>query len=301
MQLNNTLTSTSTTQALTAAQGKALNDKLVSGSTSQAGLVQLNNTLTSTSTTQALTAAQGKALNDKLPKYGVCSTTAATAAKTVSITGFVLATGSMVTVKFTYGNTASYPTLNVNGTGAKTVYRDASSYYPMDLAANDVVSFVYDGSYFRMLDIPDASTTRAGKVQLSNTLTSTSTTMALTAAQGKALNDKMLNITAGTFTLKTQNGANSRECSYYKLGPLVTIYGQLNNYDGTSAYLSGLPFKPVKSSSTLCEPMIADEYYMVTAATNGYLYMYDPSVHSYNTVSNQWKGQQFTITYVTAS
>lgn len=35
-------------------------------STTQAGYVQLNNTLTSTSTTQALTAAQGKALNDRL-------------------------------------------------------------------------------------------------------------------------------------------------------------------------------------------------------------------------------------------
>tara|TARA_R110000751_G_scaffold5187_1_gene24150 strand:- start:399 stop:1259 length:861 start_codon:yes stop_codon:yes gene_type:complete len=54
VQLNNTLTSTSTTQALTAAQGKVLKDTAV----------QLNNTLTSTSTAQALTAAQGKVLKD---------------------------------------------------------------------------------------------------------------------------------------------------------------------------------------------------------------------------------------------
>ena len=37
---------------------------LVNASTSQSGFVKLNNTLTSTSTTEALTAAQGKALND---------------------------------------------------------------------------------------------------------------------------------------------------------------------------------------------------------------------------------------------
>lgn len=40
-------------------------------STTQAGLVQLNNTLTSTSTTQALTAAQGKALKDELDALSV--------------------------------------------------------------------------------------------------------------------------------------------------------------------------------------------------------------------------------------
>ena len=40
--------------------------------------------------------------------------------------------------------------------------------------------------------IPAASTSAAGAVKLNNTLTSTSTTEALTAAQGKALNDKKL-------------------------------------------------------------------------------------------------------------
>ena len=41
-------------------------------------------------------------------------------------------------------------------------------------------------------DLKDASTDEKGVVQLNNTLTSTSTTEALTAAQGKALNDKKL-------------------------------------------------------------------------------------------------------------
>lgn len=46
--------------------------RLPAASTSAAGTVQLNNTLTSTSTTQALTAAQGKALNDQA--FGVGQT-----------------------------------------------------------------------------------------------------------------------------------------------------------------------------------------------------------------------------------
>ena len=42
--------------------------------------------------------------------------------------------------------------------------------------------------------LPNASTTDIGAVQLNNTLTSVSTSQALTAAQGKALNDKMLGV-----------------------------------------------------------------------------------------------------------
>lgn len=45
-----------------------------------------------------------------------------------------------------------------------------------------------------VVQLPNASTTTIGAVQLNNTLTSASTSQALTAAQGKALNDKMLGI-----------------------------------------------------------------------------------------------------------
>lgn len=43
-------------------------------------------------------------------------------------------------------------------------------------------------------DLKDASTDQKGVVKLNNTLTSTSTTEALTAAQGKALNDMLLGL-----------------------------------------------------------------------------------------------------------
>lgn len=53
--------------------------------------------------------------------YGVCGTAAATAAKTVEMTGFKLITGATVFIKFTYANTAANPTLNVQTTGAKPI------------------------------------------------------------------------------------------------------------------------------------------------------------------------------------
>ena len=77
-----TLTSTSTTSALSAKQGKELK-ALVDGKTS----VTVINSLTSTSTTNALSAKQGKVLNDKLSAYSTESWT------------FTLSTGSTITKK----------------------------------------------------------------------------------------------------------------------------------------------------------------------------------------------------------
>ena len=118
--------------------------------------------------------------------YGICSTAAGTAAKTVAVTGFNLVTGARVTVKFTVTNTAASPTLNVNGTGAKAIkYRDStiSTGY---LAANRVYEFVYDGTdYLFMGDI--------------NTDTNTTYTAGtgITIGSGNAINHTN-SVTAGT-------------------------------------------------------------------------------------------------------
>lgn len=72
--VENTLNSNSTENALSAAQGKALNDKFVDYATKSEMIQYLPlsgviNALTSTSTTNALSAAQGKKLNDKFSNY----------------------------------------------------------------------------------------------------------------------------------------------------------------------------------------------------------------------------------------
>ena len=83
--------------------------------------------------------------------YGTCSTAAGTAAKTVSLTGFTLVTGAIVTVKFTVTNTAANPTLNVNGTGAKAIMYRGSAISAGYLAANRVYLFIYDGTDYELI------------------------------------------------------------------------------------------------------------------------------------------------------
>ena len=83
--------------------------------------------------------------------YGTCSTVAGTAAKTVACTGFALVTGAEITVKFTVTNTASNPTLNVNGTGAKAIYYRGSAISAGYLAANRTYTFRYNGSQYELV------------------------------------------------------------------------------------------------------------------------------------------------------
>ena len=90
--------------------------------------------------------------------YGICSTAASTQAKTVSMSGFVLKTYCKVCVKFTYANTASSPTLNVNGTGAKTIRYNNSNISSGQIKANHTYEFIYDGTYWQLVGDLDTNT-----------------------------------------------------------------------------------------------------------------------------------------------
>jgi hypothetical protein len=80
--------------------------------------------------------------------YFGCATAASTAAKEVSASDYVLTSGGSIKVKFTYANSASSPTLNINSTGAKAiVYNGAVASATNTWAAGDVVEFYYDPTY----------------------------------------------------------------------------------------------------------------------------------------------------------
>ena len=92
--------------------------------------------------------------------YGTCSTAAATAEKAVALTGFVLATGAVIRVKFTVTNTAANPTtLNVNATGAKPIYYRGAAITAGTLAANRTYEFVYNGTQYELVGDVDTNTT----------------------------------------------------------------------------------------------------------------------------------------------
>lgn len=112
-----------------------------------------------------------------------CTTAAATAAKTTTITRLDLTIGCRISIRFTKGNSASSPTLNItkatgSTTGAKNIncLRD-------DLPTNAVVSLVYNGSSWdaeganssatRLKNAPSLSFTDATSGTAGSTLTVT--------------------------------------------------------------------------------------------------------------------------------
>lgn len=92
-----------------------------------------------------------------IPFYATSSTGASTTAKTATVSRgtFTLVAGAKVTVKFTYTNTASAPTLNVGSTGAKNIkYIDSDGTVTTPTTwwgAGEVVTFVYDGTQWLMM------------------------------------------------------------------------------------------------------------------------------------------------------
>lgn len=93
--------------------------------------------------------------------FGTCATAAGTRAKVVTLSGFTLYTGAIVNVKFTYacagtsGVIGEETTLNVNNTGARTIYVYGAALNWQSAygwVAGATVQFVYDGSRWVMTD-----------------------------------------------------------------------------------------------------------------------------------------------------
>lgn len=102
-----------------------------------------------------MSAADKTKLNNTNIAYGTCDTAAATAAKVITITGntkWTLAAGSRITIKFSATNTASNPTFNVNGTGAKPVVYNTAVIATSNLSyagyKDRYMDFVYNGTQY---------------------------------------------------------------------------------------------------------------------------------------------------------
>lgn len=109
--------------------------------------------------------------------YGVCSSGSNIVSKTCSIDGFELYKGVQVSIKFLYANTANWPTLNINNTGAKDIHIYGSylqSNSPYNWGNNANVILVYDGLYWEISDggsldkIDDASKTATNFMELTD-------------------------------------------------------------------------------------------------------------------------------------
>ena len=133
--------------------------------------------------------------------YCTCSTAVGTVAKTASLSSYSLSTGGIVAVKFTNGNTASKPTLNINSKGAKAIYYNGAALTDTGLIqAGDIVTFIYS-SYYHIISID-----KAGVIKTATTAASTlSHSGTFTAITGLAIDGYNITPTTTTYTLPADN------------------------------------------------------------------------------------------------
>lgn len=135
----------------------------VTSDTNGAITINSTNTTYSAATTSAnglMSSADKTKLGYTNIAYATCSTAAATAAKVATVSGnsnWQLQVGSIVVIKFTNTSTASSCTLNVNSTGAKSIYYRGSAITAGIIAAGDTATFIYNGSQYVLISSDSAS------------------------------------------------------------------------------------------------------------------------------------------------
>jgi hypothetical protein len=186
--IRNTLTSTETNKALSAAMGKKLQDEKLSKT-------DVVNNLTTTDTSKALSAAQGKALNDKFNGNKININFSATSNSTdnATIKGYMGNTdGTTLVNKLTYGanlvdSSSDDWVITLQEVSATKVSFTGIRFAGFNLYSKNISVTISGSNYTNMTVAQDSRFVPA----INNTLTSTSTSEALSAAQGKALNDRI--------------------------------------------------------------------------------------------------------------
>lgn len=194
--------------------------------------------------------------------YGTCSTAAATAEKAITISAdqnFALRVGAIIGVKFTVSNTASNVKLNVNSTGAKSIWYNTSAYTgtSSDVCglANRYNYYMYDGTYWCWLGlgrnpnydtIPTAyCTTAAGTAAKAATctnyvLTANTYIPVLFTNENRVAGAITLNINGrGAKPIYINGVASSASNHTLPAGPYIAYYNGTNYYFRTDGVNPG--------------------------------------------------------------
>ena len=184
----NVLTSTSSNKPLSAAMGKKLQDEKLAKT-------DVVNNLTTTDTSKALSAAQGKVLNDKFNgnKISINFSAISNTTDNATIKGYMgTIDGATLVKKLTYGanlvdGSKEYWVITLQELSDTRVSFTGIRFADSNLY-NKNVSITISGSNYTNVTVAQGSKFVPA---INNTLTSTSTSEALSAAQGKALNDRI--------------------------------------------------------------------------------------------------------------
>lgn len=226
---------------------------------------------------------QGDEANSASVGYYVCDTAAATAAKAVNASGYVLRIGGNIRIEMTNANTADGATLNINGTGAKALfYNGERASASNSWETGEIISVFYDGTRF-MASNSQGGGGKAEKIKYDNSQSG----LAADNVQG-ALDEIKNNIDSGVETeIKislsptfgkgyidgtTGDVVQSGNSPYRYTSVIPVQEGQViytiysGNYTmGIAAYNNG---SPVVDKSVVCLNQVVEAKYVVPEGVN---------------------------------
>lgn len=184
----NSLTLTSATTPLSAAMGKKLQDEKLAKT-------DVVDNLTTTDPSKALSAAQGKALNDRFNwnKININFSATSNSTDNATIKGYMgNIDGAALVRKLTYGanlvdNSSDDWVITLQEVSSTKVSFTGIRFAGFNLYSKNI-SVTISGSNYTNMTVAQGNRLVPA---INNTLTSTSTSEALSAAQGKALNDRI--------------------------------------------------------------------------------------------------------------
>lgn len=227
--------------------------------------------------------------------YGTCATGASTTAKAVSCSDFTtLISGVTIHVKFTYSNTASSPTLNVNSTGAKTILKYGTTKPGItskdSWEAGAIVSFTYDGTNWVMNDCSAGSGGDYVSYSTAQSLTSAQKIQARSnigagADNGSNTITRYMHLVFDNVTDYTENPTGTPNLDsnvYFYLNPVyMDIDGTNRYYGGEGEYYMNLI---IRYGNYLEDAVAVEtnefEDYRLTYINHGKLYIDDPDYDS---------------------
>lgn len=175
--------------------------------------------------------------------YVECSTAKATSAKSASLADFAYYKGASILVKFTNGNSASAPTLNINSVGAKSIRCNGVALTTQNnqWEAGAVLEFVYDGTYWNLMTT-------------NNTDTDTDNDTKDTAGSTNKTGTKLLLVgatstTTGTTYTNSNCYVGTDNCLYSGGTKVLTSHQNISGKQDT--LVSGTNIKTVNSNSLL--------------------------------------------------
>ena len=193
--------------------------------------------------------------------YGYCTTAAATAAKTVTVSPTItsLETGLTVAVKFQYANTGSNPTLNVNSLGAVAIKRYGTTAAGTSAAANwnanAVVMLIYDGTYWMLVDWNN--TTYSGMTDAEYQAGTGTSNRLITPARLKAAIElhapvQSVNGQTGTVTVNvpTKTSDLTNDSGFITSAPVTSVNGQTGAVNLDASDVGALPYSTTIPSKT---------------------------------------------------